>query len=168
MLEHLLTVHRWEANMLARITTCLLCNLLTVIAIADDWPQWMGPSRDDVWRETGVVEKFPEGGPKILWRVPIAGGYSGPAVAGGKVFVTDFGKSAGEVKNDPMARGDLAGKERVLCLRASDGRELWKHEYDCPYKISYPAGPRTTPAVAGGKVYTLGAEGDLFCLDAES
>src|SRR5437763_1723796 len=67
-----------------------------------------------------------------------------------------------------MARADLAGKERVLCLRASDGKELWKYEYDCAYKISYPSGPRTTPAISGGKVYTLGAEGNLVCVDAES
>ena len=89
-------------------------------------------------------------------------------LSAGKVYVMDFMKASGEVTNDPMTRAELAGKERVLCLRASDGKELWKHEYDCPYKISYPAGPRTTPAVAGGKVYTLGAEGNLFCLDAET
>src|SRR6476661_4936287 len=80
----------------------------------------------------------------------------------------DFAKSSGNVTNDPMSRAELAGKERVLCLRASDGKELWKHEYDCPYKISYPSGPRTTPAIANGKVYTLGAEGNLLCLDAET
>jgi len=145
-----------------------LLNSLVGSAAGDDWPQWLGPNRDDVWKETGIVEKFPAGGPKILWRTPIGGGYAGPAVAGGKVFVTDFVKATGEVKNDPMVRAELAGKERVLCLRASDGKELWRHEYDCPYKISYPAGPRATPTVAGGKVYTLGAEGNLFCLDIES
>ena len=136
--------------------------------LADDWPQWMGPSRDDVWKETGIVEKFPAGGPKEMWRQPIGGGYAGPAVAGGKVFVTDFVKAGGEVRNDPMARVELRGKERVLCLRASDGQQLWKYEYDCPYNLSYPAGPRCTPTVSGGKVYALGAEGNLVCLDADS
>lgn len=146
----------------------LICNLLAAATVADDWPQWLGPTRDDVWRETGIVEKFPEGGPKFLWRVSLAGGYSGPAVVGGKVYVTDFVRATGDGKNDPMSRAEISGRERVLCLRASDGQELWKHEYNCPYKISYPSGPRTTPAIAGGKVYTLGAEGDLLCLDAES
>src|SRR5262245_36826093 len=136
--------------------------------LADDWPQWLGPGRDDVWRESGIIEKFPAEGAKIVWRVPIAGGYSGPAVAGGKVFVTDYVRTSGDAANDPMARPESAGKERVLCLRASDGKELWKHEYDCAYKISYPAGPRTTPAVAAGKVYALGSEGNLLCLDAET
>ena len=56
---------------------------------ADDWPQWLGPKRDGVWRETGIIEKFPEGGPKVRWRTPINPGYTGPAVVGGKVFVMD-------------------------------------------------------------------------------
>jgi outer membrane protein assembly factor BamB len=134
-------------------------------AAADDWPQWLGPGRAGVWRETGIIEKFPAGGPKILWRTPINGGYSGPAVAGGRVYVTDFVRASGEAKNDFDSRSAVAGKERVLCLNASDGSLLWKHEYDCPYKISYAAGPRATPTVSGGKVYALGAEGNLFCLD---
>lgn len=135
---------------------------------ADDWPQWLGPSRNDVWTETGILEKFPDTGAQVVWRSPIAGGYSGPAVADGKVYVTDFVVAAGEVKNDPSARAELKGKERVLCLNAADGKPLWTHEYACDYVISYPAGPRTTPAVAAGKVYTLGAEGNLLCLDATS
>jgi outer membrane protein assembly factor BamB len=135
---------------------------------ADDWPQWLGPQRDDVWRETNIVSQFPAGGPPIVWRVPIAGGYSGPAVADGRVFVTDFVRASGPAANDPMSRGAVAGKERVLALSAADGKLLWKYEYDCPYNISYSAGPRTTPAIAGGKVYTLGAEGNLLCLEAAS
>src|SRR5262249_7313834 len=46
---------------------------------ADDWPQWLGPQRDGVWRETGILEKFPKGGPKVRWRQEIGGGYAGPA-----------------------------------------------------------------------------------------
>jgi outer membrane protein assembly factor BamB len=136
--------------------------------VADDWPQWLGPQRDDTWRETNIVSEFPAGGPPIVWRAPVEGGYSGPAVADGRVFVTDFVRASGPAANDPMSRGAVAGKERVLCLSAADGKLLWKYEYDCPYNISYAAGPRTTPAVAGGKVYTLGAEGNLLCLEAAS
>ena len=70
---------------------------------------------------------------------------------------------------DPFdTKTEVKSTERVLCLDAKTGKELWKHEYDCPYQISYPAGPRCTPTVHGGKVYTLGAMGDLFCLDAET
>lgn len=148
------------------------CSLLATIffatsfASAADWPQWMGPTRDDVWAETGIIETFPASGPKVLWRRPINGGFAGPAVAGGKVYVTDYVKSAGDNKPAPTRRNDLKGKERVLCLDAKTGNELWKHEYDCNYSIAYPAGPRCTPTVVGGKLFTLGAMGDLFCLDA--
>src|SRR5260370_38478942 len=75
------------------------------------------------------------------------------------------------VKNPPEVfpmyrRKGIKGNERVLCFSADDGRLLWKHEYDCPYTVSYPLGPRTTPVVKDGKVYTLGTEGHLLCLDA--
>ena len=63
--------------------------LTTSAAHADDWPQWLGPKRDGVWRETGILAKFPPGGPKVRWRAPVSEGYSGPAVADGKVYVTD-------------------------------------------------------------------------------
>lgn len=139
----------------------------TSLAMAADWPQWMGPNRDDVWNETGVLDVFPAAGPKVVWRTPIHGGFAGPAVARGKVYVTDYVKSAGDDKPAPTKRNDLQGKERVLCLDARTGAELWKHEYACDYTISYPAGPRCTPTVDADKLYTLGAMGDLLCLDAE-
>lgn len=134
---------------------------------ADDWPQWMGPTRDDQLAERGLVTKFPAGGPKVLWRTPIAGGYAGPAVVGDRVFVTDFVKEAGDSSNDPGKRAEVTGKERVLCLDRATGKVVWSREDARAYKISYPAGPRTTPTVAGGKVYTLGAEGHLLCLSAQ-
>jgi outer membrane protein assembly factor BamB len=130
---------------------------------AEDWPQWLGPQRDSVWRETGIVEQFPAGGPVVQWRVPIAGGYAGPAVADGRVYVTDY-TTRGDRTPDPNSRSKLQGQERVWCFSAADGRVLWKHEYDCDYEISFPAGPRATPTVDGDRVYTLGAQGDLFCL----
>ena len=141
--------------------------LAAAAARADDWPQWLGPHRDGVWRETGILAQFPARGPAIEWRTPLGGGYAGPAVAGGKVYVTDRQLAEGVRSPDnPFKRDKLQGKERVLCLDETSGKVLWKHEYDCPYTISYPVGPRTTPLVAGGKVYTLGAMGDLLCLDA--
>jgi outer membrane protein assembly factor BamB len=130
---------------------------------ADGWPQWMGPKRDNVWREEGIVDKFPAGGPKVLWRAPVAGGYAGVAVAQGKVFVTDF-VPGGELPGDNFERKTAAGTERVLCLDETTGKELWKYEIPVTYTISYPAGPRCTPTVDGDRVYTLGAEGNLLCL----
>ena len=135
----------------------------------DDWPQWLGPQRDGVWRETGILEKFPTNGPTVRWRTTIGAGYSGPAVALGRVYITDRQlASKGSNPKDPFQRGLIQGTERVLCLNGADGQILWKQEYDCPYNVSYPSGPRTTPVVHEGKVYTLGTEGHLFCYDANS
>jgi outer membrane protein assembly factor BamB len=140
--------------------------LLAPVAAADDWPQWLGPQRDSIWRETGILAKFPEKGPKVLWRAKVGTGYSGPAVAKGKVYVTDFITEGNPRVDNPMAVSDLKGKERVLCFDAKTGEQVWKYEYDCHYRISYPAGPRCQPTVHDGKVYTVGAMGDLYCLDA--
>lgn len=141
--------------------------LAASVARADDWPQWMGPQRDNVWRESGILDKFPQGGPKVLWRAKVAGGYAGPAVVGDRVYVTDY-VTQGNVKVGNFERKSFTGSERVHCLDAATGKVIWTHEYPVTYGISYPAGPRCTPTVDGGKVYTLGAEGHLFCFDAQS
>lgn len=152
----------------ARAGTAILLLLVAAGLHAEDWPQWMGRDRNAVWSEEGILNKFPEEGPKVVWRASIQGGYSGPAVADGRVYVMDFATDVDTKKlSDPGTRPEIKGKERVLCLKATDGKEVWKHEYDCQYAISYPAGPRCTPTVHRGKVYTLGAEGDLYCLDAK-
>jgi outer membrane protein assembly factor BamB len=83
------------------------------------------------------------------------------------VYVADRQLAQGASKpSDPSDSSQIRSLERVLCLRETDGQLLWKYEYECPYTISYPAGPRVAPMVSGGKVYTLGAEGNLLCLDA--
>jgi outer membrane protein assembly factor BamB len=134
-----------------------------VVALADDWPQWLGPQRDGIWRESGIIKKFPEAGLNVKWRVPVAAGYSGPAVAGARIYLTD--RQVGK-RNAGEPRGVIPGNERVLCLDAANGKVMWQHEYDCPYDVDYPAGPRATPVVHEGKVYTLGTEGHLFCFNA--
>ena len=135
---------------------------------ARDWPEWLGPNREGVWREDGLVEKFPTGGPPVVWRQPIGTGYSGPAVAGDFVYVMDRQRALGtDGKPIPSNREGQKGTERVQCLRVKDGGVAWKHEYECSYKqLSYNQGPRTTPLIRDGRVYTLGAMGHLFCLDA--
>jgi outer membrane protein assembly factor BamB len=97
------------------------------VAAADDWPQWMGPHRDGVWAETGLLEQFPKGGPKKLWSVPIGGGYAGPAVVGDRVYVTDrqLTKGAKSPADAFDAKTKVAGLERVLCLDAKTGKQLW-------------------------------------------
>jgi outer membrane protein assembly factor BamB len=148
-----------------RMSLCLVV-LGATVAKADDWPQWMGPKRDNVWRETGLVDSLPKE-PKIVWRAPVAGGYSGPAVAGGKVYVSDY-VTKENVKVDNFAKKEFSGVERILCLDEKTGQELWSQQAPVIYSISYPAGPRSTPIVHDGKVYFHGAEGTISCHNATS
>lgn len=153
-------------RLLARSLSTTLAGA-ALAAQAADWPQWLGPERDGVWRESRVLTVFPAGGPVIKWRTAVGGGYAGPAVAHGRVYVTDrlLAQGAANPAN-PFERSSIPGTERVLCLEEVSGKVLWQHAYSCPYTISYAAGPRTTPLVSDGKVYTLGAEGHLLCFGA--
>lgn len=120
----------------------------------DEWPQWRGPKRDGVWRESGLVERFPSKQIALKWKVPIAGGYSGPTVAAGRVYVTDRLEKPAEV-------------ERVHCFDWQTGRSLWSHSYECKYAdFGYRAGPRASVLIDDGRAYSLGATGHLVCLDA--
>ncbi len=128
--------------------------LLAEFAQADDWPQWRGPQRDGVWRETGIVARFPAPEIAVKWRVPVASGYSGPTVADGRVYVTDRLTDPGEM-------------ERVHCLDWKTGATLWTYRYDCKYGgIGYQAGPRASVLVDSGRAYSLGTAGHLFCFEA--
>ncbi|MDB5310109.1 MAG: outer rane biosis protein BamB [Gemmataceae bacterium] len=145
------------------VTTTILT---AATARADDWPQWLGPQRDGVWREPGIVEKFPEGGPKVLWRQPAGVGYSSPAVANGKVYLSDFVPDENtKLPSGGFAKGRFVGKERLTCRDLATGKEGWAADYPVAYTISYPAGPRCLPTVDGDRVYTLGAMGDLRCYE---
>ncbi|MEE2642180.1 MAG: PQQ-binding-like beta-propeller repeat protein [Planctomycetota bacterium] len=148
---------------------------------SDDWPHWMGPRHDGVWRESGILKTFPPSGVRYRWRVPVDKGYTGPAVASGKLYIMDRleepskpdtgsggDQNAGKGKKNPGGFPELAGRERVLCLDVKTGKQIWKYEYDCVYRISYPEGPRTTPLVDGDRVYTLGAMGHLFCFQRDT
>ena len=133
-------------------SVCLL--LLVPAARSDEWPQWRGPNRDGVWRETGVVDKFASKQLKLLWEAPIGSGYSGPTVAGQRVFITDRLVEPAQI-------------ERVHALNAKTGETVWKHEYPCRYvNVSYTAGPRASVSVDDGRAYSLGTMGHFFCFDA--
>jgi outer membrane protein assembly factor BamB len=125
----------------------------TVALCADEWPQWRGPTRDGVWRETGIVGKF--AGPELAlrWRAPVGSGYSGPTVADGRLYVTDRQTEPEQV-------------ERVHCLDWQTGRKLWTYTYACRYEsVSYTAGPRAAVSIDEGRAYALGTMGHLHCLD---
>jgi hypothetical protein len=76
----------------------------------------MGPQRDNVWREDGIVRELPADGPKIAWRAPVAGGYAGPAVANGKVYVTDRVLAKGVANpDDPFdTKNKINSTERTM------------------------------------------------------
>ncbi len=131
-------------------------------AVAENWPRWRGPRLDGISRETGLLPAWPKDGPRRLWEIPLSGGFSSVAVVDGKLYT--------QTKE--------ANQEVVLCLDAATGRDVWRYRYDCDYKAhrtftggGMPAsrtGPRATPAVDEGRVYTLGATGILLCLDART
>jgi outer membrane protein assembly factor BamB len=119
-------------------------------ADASDWPQWRGPDRTDVSKETGLLKSWPEGGPKRLWLYENAGSaYSGPAIANGKLFTL----------------GTRDGNEILLVLDANTGKELRMARIGSVLKNRWGDGPRGTPAVDGDHVYALSGSGDLVCVN---
>ena len=142
---------------------CLLAFVTVSVVHADDWQQWRGMDRLGIWHEEGIIEVFPDDGLNVTWRAPIRSGYSGPAVANGRVFVLDW-------LEDPASR-TLDGTERAVALDEETGEILWTHEWQTTYRmlmVSYALGPRATPTVDGERVYVVGATGRLFCLNVET
>jgi outer membrane protein assembly factor BamB len=125
-------------------------------ARADDWPQWRGPDRTGVSKETGLLKEWPKEGPKLLWKVShVGGGYSTPSVTGGRIYLI------GSRGPEPTA------EEFAIALDARDGKEIWSARLGAigPNKVSPYPGPRSTPTVDGDLVYALGSDGDLVCLE---
>jgi outer membrane protein assembly factor BamB len=114
-----------------------------------DWPQFLGPGRDNSYAGKDLADAWPAGGPKTLWQMKVGAGWSGPVVAGGKLIV--FHR--------------VADKETVDCVDAPTGKAIWKADYESTYQddFGFDPGPRSTPAIDGDRVYTFGAEGMLNC-----
>jgi outer membrane protein assembly factor BamB len=119
-----------------------------------DWPQFLGPERNGVSTDTNSVSAWQQPGPPVVWSRDVGPGYSGPVVSGGRLIV--FHR--------------LGSEEVVECLSAADGKPRWKFAYPTSYADDYGKGdgPRSTPLVYQGRVYTLGAEGRMHCLDFET
>jgi len=119
---------------------------------AADWPQWRGPGRDAVSPATGLVDHFPESGPRVLWRAAIGAGYSGVSVSGDRLFTS----------------WDEGGKQYLVCLDAGGGKELWRRELGAAFSHPYGDGPRSTPLVEEGVVVMVGTQGRVLAVDAVS
>ena len=134
-----------------RTNTILIAIILMVTACSSlaDWPQYLGPNRNAISPEKGLLRSWPQAGPKVLWTVPLGPGYGGAAVSDGKVYVLDR----------------IRSKQDVLrCLDLLTGKEQWSYSYDAPGRASHP-GSRSTPAIDGNYIYTCGSFGDLYCFD---
>jgi outer membrane protein assembly factor BamB len=134
---------------------CAVCLGLSVLpALADDWPQWRGPTRDGISKEVGLLQQWPAGGLKPLWTArSLGGGYSAPAVARGRIYLL----------------GTRGNDEYVLALSEKDGKPVWSRKIGRigPNRGQQWPGPRSTPTVDGNRLYALGSDGDLACLDAD-
>lgn len=135
-------------------TVILLFGLIVSNARAGDWGEWRGPARDGVSSEAGLLKSWPEGGPKLVWRIDgVGGGYSTPSVVGDRLYL---------MGNDGMEN------ESVHALSVKDGSQVWSTrigKVGLPdQRPNYP-GSRSTPTVDGERVYAFGSDGDLACLD---
>ena len=132
--------------------TTLACAILLSSAFANDWPQWQGPDRNAISKETGLLKEWPKEGPPLAWKMKgLGGGDSAPAIAAGRIF----------------GMGNRGEDEVVWALSEADGKELWVTRLGPAYKGKMPQGkegPGCTPTVDGERVYVLGLAGDLACL----
>lgn len=133
----------------------ILLNLVLlpmIAARAADWPQWRGPARNGISGETGWLPLWPDGvPPKVAWRAAVGKGHSAVSVANGLAYTVGWDGT----------------RDTVFCYDAVTGKEVWKQSYACQTILQWP-GPRATPTIHGGRVYTLGQHGQLRAWDART
>lgn len=134
------------------VVSVVIAITITGHSYADDWPQFLGPKRNSTSAETGLLRSWPESGPDVLWKVSVGKGYGGPVIKDDKVYLLD--------------RDDKVG-EKLRCFNLDNGKELWSFDYDAPGSVMFP-GSRGVPIVDGGKVYSCGHNGDLYCIDIKT
>jgi len=118
----------------------------------DDWPQWRGPNRDGISRETGLLKNWPKDGPKVLWRVPSGEGYAGIVIAKDRGY-TMFGQGENEF---------------MICFDPANGKELWRYKLGGIFNNDQGSGPRSTPLVDGDLVFGLSGNGKLHAANAQN
>jgi outer membrane protein assembly factor BamB len=132
------------------ILFCIVCMAFAASAMAQDWPQYLGPDRNSTSPQKNLLRVWPaDGGPEVLWTVEVGLGNGGPIVRDGKVYFLD--------------RDDAVG-DQMRCFDLATGNELWNFGYDAPGTVRFP-GTRSVPALDGNHVYSCGHNGDLYCID---
>ena len=141
-------------RLLLMATVVSLCVAAQVMAQANaNWPQWRGPNRDGISKETGLLKQWPAEGPPLVWKATGAGrGYSSFSIANGKLYTLGL-------------RGD---REFVVAFDVATGKEAWATPHGSAFHNDRGDGPRGTPTVDGDRVYALGGNGDLSALDAKT
>ena len=145
----------WPTGLIRPLKIFVLFGLsmLVTTAFAGDWPQWRGPDRDDVSKETGLLKEWPKEGPPRVWLNGDVGlGYAGVAIVNGKLFTM----------------GAREETEFLICLDANDGKEVWAAQIGSRLGNGYGDGPRGTPSVDGDKVFAMGGQGALICAQVAS
>jgi outer membrane protein assembly factor BamB len=135
------------------LTWTTVLTAVAATAAADDWPQFRGPNRDNISRETGLLRAWPDGGPKVLWTVEVAQGYSAAAIHGGRVYFNDYSQQENEWY--------------VRCLTLEEGKELWRFSESKRIRPNHGI-TRTVPAVDGEYVFSFDPKSVFHCLDAET
>ncbi len=138
--------------MLRLLGAFVLAGIFASVALAADWPHWLGPASNGSSAETGLLTAWPETGPKVLWKAPGGDGYSSLAIADGKAYTL-------------VQRGT---EELVVALDAVKGTELWKTPIGPAFKNQYGNGPRSTPWVEGDRVFAQSVTGPLVCLNSKT
>ena len=143
-----------SATIVPRTTAWLLASLLATTATAGDWPQILGPQRNGIASGERLADTWPETGPRVAWTRPVGSGFSGVAVADGRVCVFD-------------RQGD---RERVTAVAADTGKQIWQSGFKANFVPAYvnDNGPRCVPTVHRNRVIVFGAKGGLHCLDAKT
>lgn len=137
------------------ISLPLLCSVLVLQLLeAEDWPEYQGAGRSNIWTEKALPESFEGKELKTVWRSPVGPGYGGATIAGKCVLLMD--------------RPDKQ-HERVVCVDRESGKQKWTHTYPCRYeRVDYGYGPRACVTLSDGKAFSMGTMGHVHCLDAET
>lgn len=135
------------------ISVAIVLLFLSSVVVAQDWPQWRGPNRDGISKETGLLKQWPADGPPLAWKAKGAGGgYSSFAIANGRLFTM----------------GLRGSREYIIAFDVADGKEVWATAHGGAFQNDRGDGPRGTPTVDGDRIYALGGNGDLSCLEART